>query len=93
MAAFMDNWVITIPTLSAHLFSPGDISVTGIWAIATACLLLLRDAAIYVIATADFFPFTPGRYFSGGFLALALQAAIPWPGSAGSLITGTAGGA
>ncbi len=80
-------------TRSALLCSPVDISFTDIWAIATACLLIPSDAAIWVIATAYLFPFILGTYFSRGFLTLALHAAIPWWGGAGSSGTGMAGGA
>jgi hypothetical protein len=93
MAAFMDDCAITIPTRSACLCSPGDISFTDIWAIAMACLLFSSDAAIWVIATAYLFPFIHGTNFSGGFLTLALRAAIPWRGGAGSSGIGMAGGA
>ena len=84
MAAFMDSCVIIIPTTSAFLWAPGDMSFTDIWAIAIAFLLPLSDAAIWVIATAYLFYFMAGVYFSGGFFALVLCAAIPWLGDAGS---------
>jgi hypothetical protein len=83
MAAFMDSCAMTIPTRSALLCSPFDISLTDIWAIATACLLVPSNAAIWVIATAYLFPTILGTYFSRGFLTLVLRAAIPWRGGAG----------
>ncbi len=57
---------------------------TDIWANAMAFVLVPSDAAIWVIATAYFFPVIPGAYFSGGFLILAFLAAIPWEGGAES---------